>query len=152
MNAWSLVNRCPRWLCGCLVLLFALVVARSWPARASGDEGRLLSDGEMAAIVGDAPLPQWCWNAFKCSDGFVNGTTCVKCDSTTARKVCCQVTVGATLCTSGGPSQCSGNDRYYSASYSTVSCGNCTTTVWTEDMLHICAALGDAVCTKGCSP
>ena len=128
MIVWTLVNRCPRCLSGCLLLLVALVVAWSWTPHGSGGEGRVLSAGEMTAVVGDTPT-QWCQATFACDDGFVEGSQCIACTSTTARKVCCQVDTGASLCTATGTPHCGDETRWYADSYTTVSCANCTATV-----------------------
>jgi hypothetical protein len=156
------------WLSLSMCLMVA-VAASGWLILASNGRGtvatpcRLLTDREMAATFGDAPGPdgnnQSCMFNGNCTDGLVGGTaptTCLRCNSSAARKYCCPVGAGKTgTCTAdpNGNKQCTDGILQYATSNNynpQGGCNGCTSLLgWTNTQADPNCSI-DAVKGTGC--
>jgi hypothetical protein len=134
----------------CLLVVLICLATGSVRSSRSPAAIRLLSDAEMASVVGDAPS-QYCLQSYPCSNSFAETTVCAFCESSANRDLCCEVAKGDTNCTyTGGSPACgSGKVRYTKTAFTSAYCGSCTgTQAWSKD--GNCDTLEDAKCKLAC--
>jgi hypothetical protein len=133
------------------VCLLVAILASGWLAlpgcgpKVMAAPCRLLTEREMAATFGDAPLDgnNSCIFNGNCRNGLRGGTpeNCTRCDTSAARKYCCPVDPGKTgTCTDdpNGNKQCTDGILQYATSNvwnRQGGCNGCTAPLgWTNSM------------------
>ena len=110
----------------CLLIVLICLATGSVRSGRSPAIIRVLSDAEMASVVGDAT--GYCVGSFDCKSGVVETNVCAWCDNSAQRTLCCPTsTTGCVDCGFGSVTACgTGTTRYTTATYTSTSCNSCT--------------------------
>lgn len=112
MNAKRICLMCIAGI-GMIVIASLTTFLISADVFAKQSNGTLLTSSEMAAIFGDVPQLPCVYSGYKCNQGFTDGASnCAFCNSTNARKVCCDLAIADSCNPSGGTACCFNDPRW----------------------------------------
>lgn len=110
-----------------LPVLMTTLVLYSQQKAAGGQNGQVLSNGEMAVIFGDdTKSTDPCVGSFNCRNGFFEGTNCAYCDVGDARTQCCESGKGTTCTYDTVVGQCGNAVRKVGGGQGAGTCKQCT--------------------------